>query len=226
MSGKERAPIQGVAPQNADDRVRTLAPSRLLLVRHGESTWNATRRIQGQLDPPLSDRGLDQARELGERLAGHQLAGFYCSDLVRTRQTAEEIAASLGIDPVHEQGLREIALGAWEGKTRAELMEEFPALWERWRREPSWDVVPGGEGAHVFAGRVTSTLERIRERHPEGDVLCVTHGGVIQVAILNVVGRGSQGVFPFLIENGSLTVIQRSNGRSVVTTVNDTCHLS
>jgi len=54
----------------------------------------------------------------------------------------------------------------------------------------------------------------------------VTHGGVIQVAILNVVGRGSQGVFPFLIENGSLTVIQRSNGRSVVTTVNDTCHLS
>ena len=226
MSGKERAPIQGVAPQNADDRVRTLAPSRLLLVRHGESTWNATRRIQGQLDPPLSDRGLDQARELAERLAGHQLAGFYCSDLARTRQTADEIAATVGMKPTHEQGLREIALGAWEGKTRAELMDEFPELWERWRREPTWDVVPGGEGAEPFAQRVTRTLGGIHERHPRGDVLCVTHGGVIQVAILNVVGRASHGIFPFLIENCSLTVIQSANGRSVVTTVNDTCHLS
>lgn len=226
MSGKERTPIQGVAPQSADDRVRTLAPSRLLLVRHGESTWNATRRIQGQLDPPLSDRGLDQARELAERLAGHQLAGFYSSDLARTRQTADEIAATVGIEPTLEQGLREIALGAWEGKTRAELMDEFPELWERWRREPTWDVVPGGEGAEPFAERITRTLNSIHERHPQGDVLCVTHGGVIQVAILNVVGRASHGIFPFLIENCSLTVIQSANGRSVVTTVNDTCHLS
>src|SRR5215467_961883 len=118
MSGKERAPIQGVAPQNADDRVRTLAPSRLLLVRHGESTWNAARRIQGQLDPPLSDRGMMQAREVGERLAGRRLVGFYCSDLVRARQTAEVIAGAVGVEPQPETGLREIALGAWEGKTR------------------------------------------------------------------------------------------------------------
>src|SRR5262249_58567172 len=99
MSGKERAPIQGIAPQNADNRVRTLAPSRLLLVRHGESTWNATRRIQGQLDTPLTDREFDQARELAERLAGHQLTGFYSSGLARTRQTAGELPASVGIDP-------------------------------------------------------------------------------------------------------------------------------
>ena len=226
MSGKERSPILGVAPHKPDDRVRTLAPSRLLLVRHGESTWNAARRIQGQLDPPLSERGWDQARELAERLVGQKVAGFYCSDLMRTRQTAEEIAASIGLQPVPDRGLREIALGAWEGKTRSELMEEFPDVWEVWRREPSWDVVPGGEGAEPFAHRVTRTLSWILDRHPEGDVLCVTHGGVIQVAILNVVGRGSRGLFPFLIENCSLTVIQRTNGRSVVTTVNDTCHLS
>jgi len=169
---------------------------------------------------------VDQARELAERLAGHQLAGFYSSDLAQTRQTAKEIAATVGIEPTLEEGLREIALGAWEGKTRPELMEEFPELWEMWRREPTWDVVPGGEGAEPFAERVIQTLSSIHERHPEGDVLCVTHGGVIQVAILNVVGRASHGIFPFLIENCSLTVIQRTNGRSLVTTVNDTCHLS
>ena len=169
---------------------------------------------------------MEQALEVAERLAGRRLAGFYCSDLVRTRQTAELIASAVGMDPVPDGGLREIALGAWEGKTRRELMDEFPELWERWTREPDWDLVPGGEGAAPFAARVAAALRRILEAHPHGDVLCVTHGGVIQVALLHVVGRGSRGIFPFLIENCSLTVIQRTARRTVVTTVNDTCHLS
>jgi probable phosphoglycerate mutase len=226
MSNQEPATTQVAAPDTVDDHDRVLAPSRLLLVRHGESTWNAARRIQGQLDPPLSDQGAAQAIEVRERLAGHRLAGFYCSDLVRTRQTAELIAPAVGMDPVPEPGLREIALGAWEGRTREELIEEYPALWERWAREPDWDIVPGGEGAGPFTARVHGTLDGLRERHPHGDVLCVTHGGVVQVALLGVVGRASRGSFPFLIENCSVTVIQRTAHRTVVTAVNDTCHLS
>src|SRR5437870_3578439 len=186
MSNQEHATTQVAAPDTADDHDRILAPSRLLLVRHGESTWNAARRIQGQLDPPLSDRGLAQAAEVGERMAGHRLAAFYTSDLVRTRQTADVIGAALGMEPALDRGLREIALGAWEGKTRDQLVEEFPELWERWAREPDWDIVPGGEGAAPFAARVDATLDRIREEHPHGDVLIVTHGGVIQVALLGI----------------------------------------
>jgi probable phosphoglycerate mutase len=226
MSYQEQAPSPVAAPDTADERDRTLAPSRLLLVRHGESTWNADRRIQGQLDPPLSDQGLAQAQEVAERFAGHRLEGLYCSDLVRARRTAEAIGAAVGLEPLADPGLREIALGAWEGKTREELMEEYPELWERWSRQPDWDIVPGGEGAAPFARRVNATLERLRERHPAGDVLCVSHGGVIQVAVLDVVGRASRGVFPFLIENCSVTAIQRTARRTVVTAVNDTCHLS
>jgi 2,3-bisphosphoglycerate-dependent phosphoglycerate mutase len=226
MSYQEQAPSQVAAPDTADERDRTLAPSRLLLVRHGESTWNADRRIQGQLDPPLSERGLAQAQEVAERFAGHRLEGLYCSDLVRAWRTAEAIGAAVGLEPVADPGLREIALGAWEGKTREELMEEYPELWERWSREPDWDLVPGGEGAAPFARRVNATLQRLRERHPAGDVLCVSHGGAIQVAVLDVVGRASRGVFPFLIENCSVTAIQRTARRTVVTAVNDTCHLS
>ena len=226
MSNPERAPTQSAAPDTADSPRSNLAPSRLLLVRHGQSTWNADHRIQGQLDPPLSERGVAQASDLAERLTGHRLAGFYCSDLTRTRQTAELISSAVGVDPVPEPGLREIMLGDWEGKTREDLMVESPELWAQWAAEPSWDIVPNGEGARPFAGRVTTTLERLRERHPHGDVLCVTHGGVVHVALLDVIGRSSRGIFPFLIENCSLTVIQRANGRTVVTTVNDTCHLS
>lgn len=226
MSSQEQAPTQVAAPDTADDHDRTLAPSRLLLVRHGESTWNAGRRIQGQLDPPLSDRGLAQGREVAERFVGHRLEGVYSSDLARAMKTAELIGEAAGVEPIAVPGLREIALGEWEGKTREELIDEYPDLWERWSREPDWDIVPGGEGAAPFARRVGETLELIRERHPHGDVVCVTHAGVIQVAVLDVVGRSSRGVFPFLIENCSLTVIQRSARRTVVTAVNDTCHLS
>jgi probable phosphoglycerate mutase len=168
---------------------------------------------------------MEQARELGARLSGHRLAALYSSDLCRTRQTADVIAAVVGMEPVLEPGLREIALGEWEGKNREELMAEYPEEWERWAREPDWDIVPGGEGAEPFRERVDAILAALVARHPGGDVLCVTHGGVIQVALLGVVGGVSRGLFPFLIENCSLSVIQRTRRRTVITAVNDTCHL-
>jgi broad specificity phosphatase PhoE len=166
-----------------------------------------------------------QAFEVAKRLAGNAIAGFYSSDLTRARQTAEPIASAVGFEPVSEPGLREVALGEWEGKTREELMEEFPEEWARWTRDPDWDIVPGGEGAAPFRDRVVAALARLHERHPHGDVVCVTHGGVIQVALLEVLGRPVRGFFHFLIDNCSITVIQRGRHRTVVTSVNDTCHL-
>jgi len=201
-------------------------PSRLLLVRHGQSTWNHQKRIQGQLDPPLSELGWEQARSVASRLRDAELAGFYSSDLSRARETAEAIAELVGTRPRLLPDLREVALGEWEGKTREELMAQYPRVWERWRREPSWDLVPGGEGSATFESRVEAAINRLFRRHPAGDVLVVTHGGVIQVAIGLVTGRSSAGLFPFLIENCSLTVLQRSSERTVVTAVNDTCHLN
>jgi broad specificity phosphatase PhoE len=200
--------------------------SRLLLVRHGESTWNRERRIQGQLDPPLTERGETQARELAERLAGHDVAALYCSDLKRCLQTARPIAEAVGVEPVLMPELREIALGEWQGKTSKELAEEYPELWDRWTRRPSWDLVPGGEGAAAFERRTQHAVELAFAQHPEGDILCVTHGGVVQVTLSSVVGRGVDGIFPFLIQNCSLTVFQRSQRGLVITAVNDTCHLS
>jgi broad specificity phosphatase PhoE len=178
------------------------------------------------MDPPLSARGRAQAGDLAARLAGRQLSGFYCSDLLRARQTAEIIAEAVDLQPVLEPGLREIMLGAWEGKSREELRREYPEEWASWVREPSWDLIPGGEGAQPFEQRVGRVLREILNRHPAGDVLCVTHGGVIQVALLSVVGRRSHGQFPFLIDNASLTVIQWAGTQAVITAVNDTCHLA
>src|SRR5438067_1558186 len=204
---------------------RPLDPTRLFLVRHGQSTWNDARRIQGQLDPPLSALGVEQARRLAERMGGRAFDGFYTSDLARARETAAAVTRASGTQPVELPELREIALGEWEGMTREEMIEEYPQEWGRWEREPSWDIVPGSEGAAVFEKRVHDVIDELFERHRHGDVLVVTHGGVIQVALGRTIGHRGHGLFPFVIDNCSISVLTRGRSRTVIYGVNDTCHL-
>jgi 2,3-bisphosphoglycerate-dependent phosphoglycerate mutase len=200
-------------------------PLRLLLVRHASSTWNDERRIQGQLDPPLSAKGRDQAERVGERFRGVEVEGFYSSDLRRAVETAAAIGGALGREPELLPELREVALGEWEGLNREEIVARYPEAWGRWSAHPSWDIVPGGEGSGPFEARVGAALEGLIARHRSGRVVVVTHGGVIQVALLRTVGRSSNGLFPFTISNTSLTVLEGSPDRLVVGRVNDTCHL-
>jgi 2,3-bisphosphoglycerate-dependent phosphoglycerate mutase len=197
----------------------------LLLVRHGESTWNREHRIQGQLDPPLSDEGRRQAERVGQRFAGHRLAAFYSSDLKRAFETSQAIQAVTGFNPEPMARLREIYLGDWEGLRTDELAERFPEAWASWSEEPNWDLVPGGEGAALFETRVAAALDEILERHDHGDVLVVTHGGVIQIALHRVIGRASRGLFAFKIQNASISVIEKRDHRLVIGGVNDTSHL-
>jgi len=194
-------------------------------VRHGQSTWNHERRIQGQLDPPLSEEGRRQAVRLGHRLAGRTFAGFYSSDLKRAAETAQLIGQSLGVEPTPMTELREIYLGQWEGLRTEDLAAGFPEAWASWTEEPDWDLVPGGEGAVAFEARVGATIDALFRRHTQGDVLVVTHGGVIQIALHHVVGRPGRGIFPFRIQNASVSVLERRNGRVVVSGVNDIGHL-
>ena len=197
----------------------------MVLVRHGESTWNREHRIQGQSDPPLSAGGLRQAELLAVRLARREFSGFYTSDLRRASQTAEAIGAISGQAPEPMQSLREIQLGAWEGLTTGDIATRFPDAWAKWLAQPDWDVVPGGEGAQRFSDRVGATVEDIFRRHPKGDTLVVTHGGVIQIALHRILGRAGHGLFPFRIQNASISVIESRNGRIVISGVNDIAHL-
>lgn len=194
-------------------------------MRHGQSTWNREHRIQGQLDPPLSAEGRRQAELLAGRLAPRSFAALVASDLKRAFQTAEAIAAVTGLTPSPDESLREIYLGEWEGFTTEEIANRYPREWEAWVAEPDWDVVPGGEGAAAFGSRVSAGLDAIAQRHPHGDVLVVTHGGVIQVALHQVVGLVNRGLFPFKIQNTSISLIEKRDGRTVIGGVNDIAHL-
>ena len=196
-----------------------------MLVRHGQSTWNRDHRIQGQLDPPLSDEGRRQAELVARRLSGRSFAGFYSSDLKRASETAVVIGGMVGLPPEPQTSLREIFLGDWEGLRTEEIAERFPEAWASWVAEPDWDVVPGGESAAFFETRVAAALDDIFRRHQHGDVLVVTHGGVIQMALHRIVGRPSRGLFPFRIQNASISLIEKRTGRMVIGGVNDIGHL-
>ena len=194
-------------------------------MRHGESTWNREHRIQGQLDPPLSERGRAQAELLARRLAPSKPEAIYASDLRRALETAAPIAAATGVEVQPLAALREIFLGEWEGLQTAEVAERFPEAWAGWTVEPNWDLVPGGEGASAFEERVGGALDGVLQRHPHGEAIVVTHGGVVQLALHRIVGKPSRGLFPFRISNASITLIEKREARLVIAGVNDVGHL-
>src|SRR3954451_7890805 len=133
----------------------------LLLVRHGETDWNAEGRLQGHTDRPLSDYGRSQAQQVAEELGGEELEAIYSSDLARARETAEIVGERLGLPIVLDPDLREKDWGTWEGLTPVERDRvEFV-----------------GESTEAHQERILRALRRIAERHPGGRVLVVTHGG-------------------------------------------------
>jgi broad specificity phosphatase PhoE len=162
-------------------------PSRLLLVRHGQSEWNAVGRWQGQADPPLTELGRAQARAAARAVGG--VDAVFSSDLQRAKQTADVIAESLGVGPViADPGLRERDAGEWSGLTREEIHERYPGYLpdDRHRTfapgaDHSHRRPPGWESDDELLGRVLEAIQRVHLVVGDGDALVVTHGGVIYV---------------------------------------------
>jgi len=147
----------------------------ILLARHGETDWNIGRRVQGHTDIPLNAAGVDQARALAEQLAGEPLTAVFSSDLSRALDTATEVANAHGLVVVVDPRLREKNFGTWEGLTDVEIAERFPDA-----QRGQWG---DAETTEEVAARVLSVLDGIRELHPDGTVLVVSHGGPLRAAL-------------------------------------------
>ncbi|MDQ1359299.1 MAG: glucosyl-3-phosphoglycerate phosphatase [Acidimicrobiaceae bacterium] len=155
--------------------------TRLLLLRHAESEWNAQGRWQGQADPPLSPQGEEQATEAGRLLRPVGITAVVSSDLQRARATASRI--TLGLPAVAgpigtDAGLREYAVGAWSGLTRPQIEAGWPGQIEAWRRGRLFST-PGGEERDAFVARIYAAVTRVALARPGNVVLVITHGGVI-----------------------------------------------
>jgi broad specificity phosphatase PhoE len=150
-------------------------PTTIVLVRHGETDWNAERRVQGTTDRRLNETGVAQARALAQQLADEPLDAVYTSDLSRALETARTVAEAHALSVEALTDLRERDFGTWEGLTDEEIFERYPEA-----RTGSWG---DAETREELAARVVGAMRSIAARHPGGRVLVVTHGGPLRAML-------------------------------------------
>jgi probable phosphoglycerate mutase len=200
-------------------------PTRILLLRHGQTAWNAEMRIQGQLDIPLDATGLWQAERLALALGGEDIQALYSSDLQRACQTAAPLAAATGLAVQRDPALRERGFGRFEGSTYADVEAQWPEEALRWqRREP--DFGPGGgEPLQAFYDRSVRAVQTLAERHPGQSLAVVAHGGVLDCLYRAATRIGLQAPRTWQVANATINrLLWTPEGFSLVGW-NDASHL-
>ena len=163
-------------------------PARLVVLRHGRTTWNHTGRVQGQTDVELDDTGHAQAARAATALARLRPSLLWSSDLARARQTAAFVAKETGLEPTYDARLREFALGVREGVTHADYAAAAPEEFAEFRTG-DFDVVPGGERTHEVRERMVAVLGELLDRIGPGETgVVVSHGAAIRVGVAALVG--------------------------------------
>lgn len=177
----------------------------LCLIRHGESLWNPERRLQGQTDVPLSDVGIRQAAATAQRLASQPFDALYSSDLTRAWDTAQTIARGRSQTVVPLIGLRERHFGKFQSLNQEEANAAHPAAYARFRaREADYAPAGGGESLADFTVRVMASVQPLIQKHKEGHVLLVTHGGVLDVLHRHATGKPQNTPRDFTIPNAAI----------------------
>jgi glucosyl-3-phosphoglycerate phosphatase len=205
------------------------APCRLVLVRHGETDWNATGRWQGHGGAGLSGLGAEQARRTAPWLASAfaPVAFVARSDLQRVAETAAPIEAQLGVGVRVDPRLRELDCGSWTGHTHEEIAAADPDAYDAWQRGD--DIAPGGgERVAAMQARVTEALREYLAALAAGEtVVVVTHGGPIRVGVAGLAGRGVTRLDDACdpVANCAVTVVAASGGRVAVERYGDATHL-
>lgn len=197
---------------------------RLLLVRHGQTQWNAGRRYQGQSDLPLDQTGLEQARRLGARLKAEQIDLVYSSDLRRAMQTAEILADACDLRIRADQRLRELNFGVLEGHTFDEGLERWPEMISAWVDDPNQPPT-GGERMDDFSMRVADFLEDVKRECDDKTVLVVAHGGPLRVILQSLLEGPDEKTWWFSLDHAGLSDLQFDDRNVIINRINDTGHL-
>jgi len=201
--------------------------TRICLVRHGETPWNAEKRLQGQIDIDLNAAGQAQADAAARWLSRLPVGALYSSDLLRARQTAGCIASRLGLAPTLVPEFRERCYGLFQGLTYDEARERHPDHYHAFQsRDPDYAFPMGGESLRQFHQRVTDRLHRLAAEHAGQTVVLVTHGGVLDIVNRFVRGNPLEAPRDFLIPNAGINWVTVSGDQWSLETWGETAHLA
>ena len=201
----------------------------IVLLRHGETAWNAERRLQGHIDIALNAEGLRQARALGDALADERFDAIISSDLQRAHQTAQALARVHGM-PVHsDPALRERCFGGFEGLLYAEIEQRFPREFAAWQARDIDGEMPSGirvaETFRQFYQRCTNAIIRLAQQHPGQSLALVAHGGVLECAYRAALGLSLETPRDFPVLNASINRFSVTGGKLALVSWGEVEHL-
>ncbi len=201
-------------------------PTVTALLRHGQTPMSVQKRYAGRTDAPLTEVGVQQAAAAAKRLASAGLGVIVTSPLLRTVQTAQEVAAVTGAAVVTDDGFRETDFGAWEGLTFAEVRERWPAEISAWLADPEV-APPGGESFTDVSARVTAALDRVLAARAGQTVLIVSHVTPIKTLVAAALLAPPAALYRMHLDVAALCEIDwYADGPAVLRSFNDTSHLS
>lgn len=194
-----------------DNKSVAIMPTRICLIRHGETGWNAAKRIQGQTDIPLNEAGQAQALALARNAAHHEFAAIYSSDLCRAHATAQRLAEGRGLGIRTLPQLRERHYGIFQGVTAAEGARRYPEAHARYKaRDLDYDFQTG-ESLLGFAERVSEAVELMALQHSGQTIAAVCHAGVLDIVYRKATGRPLHSPRDFAIPNCALNWFRFEN---------------
>lgn len=206
----------------------SIVPTRLYLVRHGATPLTAEDRFSGADGVNLSKEGEWQCARLGERLASDGIVAAYASSYARAVQSAQIVCQRLGLDPVLRDDLREISHGHWEGRSRHDVEQEFPAEYAAWEEDPFTVAPAQGESGVAVLARALPIIREIVTRHPGERVLVVSHKATLRLLLSSLLGFDERGYRDRLDQaTACLNIVDfRTVVRARLMLFNDTSHYS
>lgn len=193
----------------------------IYIVRHGQTNSNIRSAYLGHTDVELNSQGIEQAKQLSEKLASVRFDEIYTSPLARAVKTAEIIAQRQNLLVKMNYGLTERDYGEWDNLTFEEISAKAPDECQAWLENWIDYAVPGGESARQAHNRIAETVDRIITKNPDKRIVLVSHLGVIRHMIAHLLGMEAEDAWKFTVDNCSVSVIRSDNGKILVMGLNN-----
>ncbi|MFC1919394.1 histidine phosphatase family protein [Chloroflexota bacterium] len=200
-------------------------PTRIILVRHGQTAWNREERFRGRADIELDDVGVKQAQAVANRLKQSGITGIYSSPLKRTLQTAQPIGKLGNLKVLPLDSVIDVDYGYWQGLTIEEAQRRDPDIFLQWRHEPQKVRFPHGESLKEVRSRAAISLDQLTQDYIGQTFVIVSHIVVCRLIILHFMDLDTAHFWNIRQDNCSINTFEMREGLKIAVSINDTCHL-
>jgi len=197
---------------------------KIILIRHGQTTWNEKNIFRGRADIALDEKGIQQARAIAQRLSTFNINIIYSSPLKRALETAQIIGTRLNINTEIDNNLIDFNFGKWQGLTLEEIQKQFPELYEGWLRNPHTVKIPDGEDLNLVRKRVSKVLNKFLG-DGESNIAIVSHRVILKVLICAALSLDNSYFWQIIQDVGAISILDNKDRQFSLSLSNDTRHL-